>query len=249
MQASREAPVELSVILPCFDEEGSVAALTEELYAVLDPLGRPFEVLYVDDASRDRTPRILAELRRKYRGLRVIRHSLNSGESAAQATGFRHARGAIAITMDSDGQNDPRDIPALVEALERDAGVAGVCGVREIRRDDWKKRLSSRIGNGFRRGITGDRISDAGCTYRALRMSALRELPVFNGMHRFLPTLLRMQGHTVIEIAVNHRPRSAGRSKYGIGNRMWRGIADCFAVRWFGRRAIRAERALAEERT
>jgi len=249
METSVTAPIELSIVLPCYDEEGSVEALTAELYAVLEPLGRRFEVLFVDDASRDHSPQVLADLRRKYGDLRVIRHSHNSGESAAQATGFRNARGAIAITMDADGQNDPADIPRLLEALERNEGIAGVCGVRTTRRDDWVKRISSRIGNGFRRAVTGDQISDAGCTYRALRTDALREIPVFNGMHRFLPTLLRMQGYAVAEIPVNHRPRSAGRSKYGIGNRMARGIADCLAVRWFRWRSVRAERALPEERS
>jgi hypothetical protein len=146
--------------------------------------------------------------------------------------------------MDSDGQNDPRDIPRLLAALE---DVDCVCGVRALRRDGWVRRASSAIGNGFRRLVTGDRISDAGCTYRALRRAALEELPVFNGMHRFLPTLLRVQGYSLCEIPVGHRPRSAGESKYGIGNRMWRGIADCLAMRWFARRALRGGRALPEQ--
>jgi glycosyltransferase involved in cell wall biosynthesis len=249
MERSANEPIEISIVLPCYDEEGSVEALTAELYEVLGRTGRRFEVLFVDDASRDHTPEILRDLRDKYRDLRVIRHLRNSGESAAQATGFRHARGAIVITLDSDGQNDPADVPRLLAALEREAEVAAVCGVRTIRRDDWLKRISSRIGNGFRRAVTGDCIMDAGCTYRALRLSALRELPVFNGMHRFLPTLLRMQGHRVVEIPVHHRPRSSGRSKYGIGNRMWRGIGDCLGVRWLRQRAVHGERALPEERS
>ena len=149
--------------------------------------------------------------------LRVVNHRVNSGESAAEATGFEHARGDIVITIDADQQNDPADIPALLDALKDD--VHAVCGVRRKREDDWVRRLSSRIANGFRNWMTGDRIADAGCTYRALRRSALHEVPVFNGMHRFLPTLLRLQGYKAVEILVNHRPRTRGKSKYGVGNR------------------------------
>jgi glycosyltransferase involved in cell wall biosynthesis len=236
--------IEVSVVLPCYNEAGSIEALTRELHEVLGRTGLRFEIVYVDDASTDETPRVLEELRRSHRELRVIRHARNSGESAAQATGFHRARGAIVITMDSDGQNDPRDIPHLLAALE---DVDCVCGVRAIRRDDWVRRVSSAIGNGFRRWVTGDRSSDAGCTYRALRRATLEELPLFNGMHRFLPTLLRMQGYSVREMRVAHRPRSAGESKYGIRNRLWRGIADCLAMRWLARRALRAGRALPEQ--
>jgi glycosyltransferase involved in cell wall biosynthesis len=237
--------VDVSVVLPCYNEAGSLESLTTELYEALGRLDLTFEIVYVDDASSDDSPRILEKLRAGHRGLRVIRHARNSGESAAQATGFRRARGAVVITMDSDGQNDPGDIPRLLAALAAD--VACVCGVRAIRRDDWVKRISSRIGNAFRRAITGDRSSDAGCTYRAMRRAALGELPVFDGMHRFLPTLLRRQGYGVVEIPVGHRPRSAGQSKYGIGNRLGRGIADCLAMRWYGRRAVPAARALPEQ--
>jgi glycosyltransferase involved in cell wall biosynthesis len=235
--------VELSVVLPCFNEAGSLPALTAELLDVLGKVGLPFEVLYVDDTSTDASPAILAGLQRQHPEIRVIRHARNCGESAAQATGFRHARGELLITMDSDGQNDPSDIPRLLAAL-RTADC--VCGVRTTRRDDWVKRLSSAIGNGVRRLITGDRVTDAGCTYRALRRAALAELPVFNGMHRFLPTLLRIQGWSVVEIPVGHRPRTAGVSKYGIGNRMLRGLTDCVAIRWYRRRAVPTARSLPE---
>jgi hypothetical protein len=145
--------------------------------------------------------------------------------------------------MDADQQNDPADIPALMEASKN---ADAVCGVRKQREDDWVKRISSKIANGFRNRVTKDVIADAGCTFRILRREALREIPVFNGMHRFLPTLLRLQGFTVAEIAVNHRPRTRGESKYGIGNRMFRGLVDCFAILWWRKRCFPAKRFLSE---
>jgi glycosyltransferase involved in cell wall biosynthesis len=146
------------------------------------------------------------------------------------------AKGEIVITMDADLQNDPADIPTLLEALTPE--VDCVCGIRRTREDDFVKRISSRIANGFRNWITGDNIQDAGCTYRALRRNILGEMVVFNGMHRFIPTILRAQGCRVVEIKVNHRPRTKGVSKYGVGNRLWRGILDCLAIRWYRRRAL-----------
>jgi len=143
--------------------------------------------------------------------------------------------------MDADQQNDPADIPALLGAL--DADTAAVCGVRRKHEDSFMRRVSSRIANGFRNAITGDRITDAGCTFRALRRNALRELPVFNGLHRFLPTILRLQGCKAKELPVNHRPRTRGTAKYGVANRMWRGIRDCFAMRWYRARCLPAQRS------
>ncbi len=154
-------------------------------------------------------------------------------------------RGSVIITIDGDQQNDPADIPALLKALE---SADAVCGVRRKREDDWVKRISSRVANRFRNRVTGDTISDAGCTFRALKADTLREIPVFNGMHRFLPTLLRLQGYKVVEILVNHRPRTRGESKYGIGNRMFRGLIDCFAIRWWRRRCVPANRAFPDNR-
>ena len=232
---------ELSLVLPCFNEEGSLPPLMAEIYAVMARVGRPFEILCIDDASTDGTLGVLARLAAGHPELRIVRHRLNCGESAAAATGFAAARGEIVITMDSDQQNDPADIPALLEAL---VGADAVCGVRRRREDDWVKRWSSKIANRFRNAVTGVPVADAGCTYRALRRSALAELPVFNGMHRFLPTMLQLQGYVVREILVNHRPRSAGRSKYGIGNRAFRGLVDCLAMRWFARRVVPGQRAL-----
>ncbi|RLB38587.1 MAG: glycosyltransferase [Deltaproteobacteria bacterium] len=231
--------LDISVVIPVFNEEENLGPLLAETVPVLESMNRSFEILCVDDASTDGSLEVLRELQRKYPPLRVISHRVNCGESAAEATGFAHARGRWIVTMDADQQNDPADIPALIKAT---SGADAVCGVRRKRQDDWVKRISSKIANGFRNRITGDRISDAGCTFRALRREALREIPRFNGMHRFLPTLLRLQGYRVVEISVNHRPRTRGESKYGVGNRAMRGLVDCFAVRWWRRRCFPTER-------
>lgn len=240
-----DAAVELSVVIPVYNEEANLDPLVAELESALQAIGRPFEVLFVDDKSTDGSLAVLQRLRESRPWLRIIRHTINSGESAGEATGFAHARGTIILTMDADQQNDPADIPALLAELKDD--VAAVCGVRRTREDDWIKRLSSRIANRFRNSITGDRITDAGCTFRAIRRDALREILVFNGLHRFLPTILRLQGYRAVEILVHHRPRTRGQSKYGIGNRMWRGIADCLAMRWYRRRVVPARRAASED--
>ncbi len=242
-QSSSGGP-DLSVILPVYNEAENLPVLLEEISATLRAGGYCFEVIAVDDASTDDSAAVLEALRRRHPELRVLRHRFNCGQSAAYASGFAYAQGKLVITLDADGQNDPRDIPKLLEALR--PGVDCVTGIRVHRQDTALKRLSSRIANTYRNWITGDRITDAGCTFRVLRRSALRELPVFNGLHRFLPTILRRQGLTVVEVPVNHRPRQRGVSKYGVGNRLWRGLRDCLAMRWYAARAIPARRLLAE---
>ncbi len=230
----------LSVVIPVYNERDNLTPMLDELEAVLRGVGRDFEVICVDDKSTDDSLLLLERLRASRPHLRIVRHNVNCGESAAQASGFRHARGDAIITMDADQQNDPADIPMLLDGLQGE--VAAVCGVRRKREDSRVRRISSRIANRFRNTLTGDRIADAGCTFRALRRDALGEVPVFNGLHRFLPTLLRLQGFQVVEIMVNHRPRTRGKSKYGVGNRMWRGIVDCLAMRWYRARCVPANR-------
>jgi glycosyltransferase involved in cell wall biosynthesis len=237
---ARPETVDISVVIPVHNEEDNLEPLLTELETVMRSLRKPFEVICVDDRSTDNSLAVLTEQQKRRSYLRVLRHRVNCGESAGQATGFRNARGALVVTMDADQQNDPADIPALLAALVPD--VVAVCGVRRKREDDWVRRVSSRLANAFRNGMTGDRITDAGCTYRIIRRTALAELPVFNGMHRFLPTMLRYQGYRVTELLVNHRPRTRGQSKYGVGNRLWRGIKDCFGIRWYRARCVPAER-------
>ncbi len=234
------SPPQVSVVLPVFNEADNLPGLVEEIAATLRATGRTFEILAVDDGSTDGSAAVLAGLRTRHPELRLLRHRRNFGQSAAYASGCARARGEVIATLDADGQNDPADLPALLTALT--PGVACVTGIRLRRQDSRVKRLSSRLANAYRNWITGDHVSDAGCTFRVIRRAALREVPVFNGQHRFLPSLLRWQGFTVVELPVNHRPRTRGVSKYGIGNRLWRGLRDCLAMRWYAARALPADR-------
>lgn len=232
--------VTYSVILPVYNEQDNVGPLLAEVRAALAPLGRAWEVIAVDDASRDRSAEVLEGLKAQFPELRVIRHRKNCGQSAALASGLARARGNLIITLDSDRQNDPADLPRMIAALAPD--VAAVLGVRARREDSAIRRLSSRVANWYRDWLTGVPVRDAGCFLRVMRKDALRELPVFNGLHRFLPTILSYQGQRFVELEVNHRPRVAGRSNYGVGNRLWRGIRDCFAMRWYRSRAVPVDR-------
>ncbi len=232
--------VQLSVVIPCFNEQDNLESLLAELVPVLDGLELAWELLCVNDASTDASAAVLARLAASEPRLRVLTHRVRSGQSAAQASGFRQARGALVLTMDADLQNDPADIPRYLAAL--DSCVHAVCGYRAERCEGWLRRFASRAANRFRTVVTGDRLRDAGCAYRLLRREVLTDIPVFNGMHRFLPTMIKAQGGCVREILINDRPRRAGVSKYGIHNRLWRGLADCFGVRWYQYRALRFDR-------
>jgi dolichol-phosphate mannosyltransferase len=233
---------DLSLVVPVFNEEENLPPLAAEIRAALDSEGMSYEVLFVDDGSTDASPAVLRALAAADARLRVVRLRRNAGQSAALEAGFRHARGAVVVTLDADLQNDPADIPRLLAALP---GWDLVTGVRVNRRDDWVRRASSRIANRVRNRLTHENVTDVGCTLKAFRAEYLRGLPMFTGMHRFLPTLVRLQGGRVTEMPVNHRPRLHGVPKYGIGNRLWRALADLFAVRWMQKRWI--DRRLAEE--
>lgn len=224
---------EISVILPCYNEIGNLEPLINEIRAALDPLNRSYEIIYVDDASNDGTTEKLRELAAAQTGLRTIRHKTNYGESAAILTGYENANGQIFITLDADLQNDPADMPEMLKRLEQ---VDCVCGVRKKRNDSFSKKASSRIANKVRAALLHDDIHDAGCTFRTVRREATKQLIGFRALHRFLPTMLRLHGYRVEEMPVNHRPRTSGTSKYGIGNRLWVGISDIFGMRWYRRR-------------
>lgn len=233
---------EISAVIPVYNEEENLPILAAEVQGALEAVGRPYEVIYVDDGSTDGSPEILNHLARQDATVRVIRQRRNSGQSAALAAGFRFACGSIVVTLDADLQNDPADIPRLLERMN-DHDV--VCGVRVNRQDTWVRKVSSRIANGVRNRLTHDSVTDVGCTLRACRTELVRNLPMFTGMHRFLPTLLKMEGARVTEVPVHHRPRLHGQPKYNIRNRIWRALADLFAVRWMQKRWI--DRRLSEE--
>jgi dolichol-phosphate mannosyltransferase len=231
----------VSVVIPVFNELENIEPMVREILEAF--AGRPetFEVIFIDDASTDESVALLDKLARETGVVRYLKHYRNFGQSAAVATGFRGALGQWIGTLDGDGQNDPADLPRMLDEARR-LGVDCVTGVRSKRQDSALRKFSSRIANRFRDWITGDRVSDSACGVRMLRAACTAELPVFNGLHRFMPTLLRAKGFSVAELTVNHRPRLRGVSKYGVHNRLWRGIRDCFGVRWFTVRTVPGKR-------
>jgi glycosyltransferase involved in cell wall biosynthesis len=225
----------LTVVIPAYNEQANVEPCYRELVDVLDGLGQPFEILFVDDGSTDGTSGVLEGLASTDRRIRVLRFRRNAGQTAALHAGFRAARGAVVVTMDADLQNDPHDIPKLLAALP---GNDAVCGWRVDRQDPWTKRMASKVANRERDRFTKDGVHDTGCTLKAFRREAVESLHLYRGMHRFLPALLLMEGRRVTEVPVSHRARRAGVSKYGNWNRMWAGLADLVAVRWMARRRL-----------
>jgi dolichol-phosphate mannosyltransferase len=195
----------------------------------------PFEIIYVDDGSTDATAEIARRLRdRELSNLRLLRHSFRSGQSAAVRSGVAAAHAGWVATLDGDGQNDPADLPKFLEALREpaNAGVLLIMGNRVTRRDTWLRRLSSRIANGVRSKLLGDGTPDTGCGIKIFHRETFLSLPAFDHMHRFLPALFMRAGSRVVSIPVNHRPRTRGKSKYGLHNRLWVGIVDLFGVMW-----------------
>ena len=221
----------ISVVVPLYNEEDNVVDMQKQIGAAL--AGRDYELVLVDDGSKDQT---LARVQRGDR-VRVIIFENNSGQSAAMHAGINSAKGDVIVTLDGDLQNDPADIPALIAKL--DEGFDLVCGYRAKRKDTPFKRLQSRIANFVRSRFVGDHVRDTGCTLKAMRRDCREALLLFNGMHRFIPALIRNMGWRVTEVPVNHRPRIHGVSKYGFGNRALRATTDMFGVRWLNSRRTR----------
>jgi dolichol-phosphate mannosyltransferase len=238
-QSMNSNPVpELSVVVPVHNEQDNVATLIGEIAGALrGRLG--FEMLFVDDASRDETLRRLQALKDQFPELRVIAHRQQAGQSTAVRSGIKQARGAWIATLDGDGQNDPADIPALwtQKQAATDANLKMFAGWRTTRRDDGIKRWSSKIANGVRSRMLGDGTPDTGCGLKLFERSAFLDLPYFSHMHRYLPALMQRAGWRVASVPVGHRPRLQGQSKYGVWNRLWVGIVDMFGVAWLKRRS------------
>jgi glycosyltransferase involved in cell wall biosynthesis len=223
-------PASLSVVVPLYDEEESVVDLVRELGGVLDGLGRTTEIVIVDDGSTDRSFARLVALQAEEPRLRIVRLTRNYGQTAAMAAGIAEAHGDLLVTMDGDRQNDPRDIPNLVDALADDVDV--VHGWRVDRQDGWwNRRLPSMLANRLISFVTGTRLHDYGCTMRIMRTSLAKELPLYGELHRFIPALAANLGGRVVEMPVRHRARTAGRSKYGIG-RTTRVVLDLLTVKF-----------------
>ncbi|HND98032.1 glycosyltransferase family 2 protein [Plasticicumulans sp.] len=231
--------MQLSVVVPVHNEGENIAPLIDEIVAAL--AGREdYEIIYVNDGSRDDTAARLAEAATRLPQLRVITHARACGQSTAVATGIRHARGRWIATLDGDGQNDPADIPKLLAVLTdptRPLKRVMAAGYRRKRQDTWIKRISSKIANGVRSRLLGDATPDTGCGLKVFERAVFLELPYFDHMHRFLPALVRRAGYELVSVEVNHRHRTRGVSKYGTLDRLAVGIVDLFGVMWLQRRA------------
>jgi glycosyltransferase involved in cell wall biosynthesis len=230
--------IEISAVIPVFDEEENLRILIPQLTEVLNGLGVPYEMIFVDDGSSDGSREVLRKTASRYPSVRVIRFKENRGLSTALYAGMKEARGEKIVTLDSDLQNDPADIPKLISHLD---DYDMVTGWRQKREDPWLKRISSKIANRIRNGLSGEEIKDSACTLRVFKKECVREVKPFNGMHRFLSTLVKSEGYRIIEVPVTHHPRRFGHSKYNIRNRMVRSFIDLLAVRWMKSRRIHYE--------
>lgn len=230
----------LSVVIPLFNEEDNIVPLCEEISSAL--AGHSYEIVLVDDKSTDQTLKHIPSAPE----IRVIEFLKNTGQSGAMYAGIHAALGEVIILMDGDRQNDPADIPKLLAELDK--GYDLICGYRASRKDTWVKRLTSRIANTVRSRFTRDGVRDTGCTLKVMRSACREALIPFNGMHRFIPALIKGMGYRITEIPVNHRPRVAGVSKYGLGNRAIRATMDMFAVRWLLSRQIQIRMASNQNR-
>ena len=222
----------LSLVVPCYNEEGNLRPLVSEIGKAMAALNVSYEIIITDDCSHDGSWRLLKELATEDSRIRVQRFAFNCGESAASWAGIKAARGRYIITLDADLQNDPGDLPKFLSALEKYDCVCGTRVASRGRGDGFIRVASSRVANSIRNKISGEQVSDAGCTYRAFRRECVTGLKFFSGMHRFLPTLIKMEGFSVTEIPITNNPRLAGQSHYGVWNRLFASSYDLFAVRW-----------------
>jgi glycosyltransferase involved in cell wall biosynthesis len=232
-------PPEISLVIPCYNEEGNLRELVKAIRAAVEPLKISYEIVITDDCSKDKSWEILKELAAGDPKIRVQKFAFNCGESAASFAGLKAARGKYLFTLDADLQNDPKDLPKFLAALKN---FDCVCGTRVKVRgegDHFIRVASSRIANAVRNKLSGEKISDAGCTYRAFKRECIENLKFFKGMHRFLPTLFKIEGFIVAEIPIAANPRFAGQGHYGIWNRLFASFYDLLAVRWMKKRMFR----------
>jgi glycosyltransferase involved in cell wall biosynthesis len=239
MPTDNTAAPKLSIVVPCFNEETNVRPLVTALQEAANIAEPDYEILLVDDRSRDNTWKVICELAATNPRLRGLRHERNAGQSAALWSGLRSARGHYIATLDADLQNDPRDLPKFMEAVKNFDCVCGTRVENRAKGDNFVRVASSRIANWVRNKISGETISDAGCCYRVFKRECVAELKFFKGIHRFLPTLIKLEGYTATEIPVRHNPRFSGQSNYGVWNRLFASSYDLFAVRWMKKRMFK----------
>ena len=228
----------LSLVIPAYNEQENVAALLQRVGAALGQIGKPFEVIIIDDGSTDRTPQLLNEAMTRLPWLRVLRLQKNSGQSAAFDAGFKAARGEVVATIDADLQNDPEEIPRLLPMLD---GYDMITGWRRDRQDTKFRKVQTKVANRIRNWISDETIQDSASSLKLYRRHCLEGIHLFTGAHRFFPTLVKMRGFKVREEPVKHSPRHAGTAKYGFRNRALRAFVDLLAVRWMKKRYIRYE--------
>ncbi|HTM58554.1 MAG TPA: glycosyltransferase family 2 protein [Candidatus Udaeobacter sp.] len=236
MTLADPATLDLSIVVPAYNEVENLEPLLAEVRAALSQVTGTHEIVLVDDGSSDGTAERIAAEAGRDPAVRAILLEKNGGQSSALAAGLARARGRIIVTLDADLQNDPADLPRVLAALDH-ADV--VSGIRAGRQDGWVRLVSSRIANGTRRMVLKDSVTDIGCSFKAYRREALEDLPMFVGVHRFLPALCSFRGARMVEVRLSHRPRRHGTSKYGVSNRLWRGIRDLIGVAWLKSRLIR----------
>ncbi|WP_068470016.1 glycosyltransferase family 2 protein [Candidatus Protochlamydia phocaeensis] len=227
--------IRYSVVIPLKNEESNIAELIEELEPVMNQLNQPWELICIDDGSTDLTKQVLQKLAGKKTYLNPIFFKKNYGQSSAFDAGFKAARGDFVITLDGDRQNDPADIPKLIQEM---ADSDLVCGIRLKRKDPWHKRLISKMANKVRSRLCEDGVQDTGCSLKIYRSACLKQIKMYNGMHRFLPALFKIEGFRVSEVPVNHRERTSGKSNYNFFNRSLNTVADLLAVRWMKKRHL-----------
>jgi glycosyltransferase involved in cell wall biosynthesis len=230
---------ELSFVIPCYNEEGNLLALITAVREAAEPLKLPYEIVLTDDCSRDRTWDVLKQLAACDPRIRAQRFAFNCGQSAALWAGMQAACGRVIVTLDADLQNDPHDLPKLLAALDK---FDCACGSRVAARrqsDGLIRVASSRIANSVRNKLSRENISDAGCCFRAFKRECIANLKFFKGMHRFMPTLFKIEGFTVTEIPIGANPRHAGQSNYGVWNRLFASFYDLLAVRWMKKRMFK----------
>lgn len=239
MMTSASANPELSVVLPCHNEQDNLPPLLEAVRKALDPLQRSYEIIITDDRSSDGSWALLQKLATTEPRLRAQRFEKQCGQSAALWAGMKAARGAIIVTLDADLQNDPAELPKLLAALDRADCVCGTRVEARAKGDSFIRLASSRIANWVRNRLSDETITDAGCCYRAFKRECIADIKFFNGGHRFLPTLIKMEGFSVTEVPIGHHPRVAGQAHYGVWNRLFKSFYDLLAVRWMKKRFLR----------
>ena len=232
---------ELSFVIPCHNEQDNLRPLVQALREVSERLQCSFEFVITDDCSSDRSWAVLKELAIADPRVKALRFAFNCGQSAAMWAGMQAAHGRYLVTLDADLQNNPQDLPKLLEGLKRADCVCGTRVESRAQGDSFVRIASSRIANWVRNKLSGETISDAGCCYRVFRRECIANLKFFKGMHRFLPTLFKIEGYTVAEVPISTRPRRAGQTHYGVWNRLFASFYDLLAVRWMKKRMFRYE--------